>query len=301
MKKLYQLILIATATLLACCSTTQTGLYVGNFSNTPCLDKTRTAYVTSTKLKLTRSDNNIIGEIQGYRANCMHGRLSMDCQQQGCKISINVRETYDDPNAIAALCLCPINIYFTIYDVEGEHFQLYYENDSLGVVSFKEHSVVQIDTDTHDVAFEEGFEYPLILYHYGCSEEDWLDPVEKENNLVLNLYYSGHLASISGSYNNYFLPCDAKKIEVKMDIDDDGSLIITPLIDGRTTDGKPSGDCIRRAFISFVIINAVNDSYHIKVNPHVVTVTDDDGTEHTETVYDYEGDLKRIGQITVDL
>jgi len=65
------------------------------------------------------------------------------------------------------------------------------------------------------------------------------------------------------------------------------------LVDGKTIDGKPSGNCIRRASINFQIYNALKDSYHVKVNPHEVTVKNDDGTEHVETVCDFEGDLKR--------
>jgi len=50
---------------------------------------------------------------------------------------------------------------------------------------------------------------------------------------------------------------------------------------------------MRRTTIKFLICNALKDSYHVKVNPHEVTVKNDDGTEHVETVCDFEGDLKR--------
>ena len=291
MKKLYQLFLIVTVTMLTACSTSQTGVYVGNFSNSECLNKTRAPYANTCKLKLTRSGNDISGELLGYNANCMHGKLSVECEQQGSRLSINVRETFDEEGALIANCVCPINIYFTVYNVEGEQYQVYLDDDCLGVASFKEHSIVQFDTYTHDVAYEEGFEYTPILQDFSIYENDYLDPDgvnETELRLDLNTEYI-----IGGVYDNFYLPCNAQQVEVKMDIDDDGTLIILPLVDGKTTDGKPTGDCIRRATIHFQIYNAIKDCYHVKVNPHEVIVKNVDGTEHVETVCDFEGDLKR--------
>lgn len=297
MKKLYQLFLIATATLLAGCSTSQTGVYVGNFSNSECLNKTRAPYSNTCKLKLTRSGNDIIGELLNYEANCWHGNLSIECQQQGSRLNIYVRETFSEEPATIATCVCPINIYFTIYDVEGEEFQVYLDDDHslnenyLGVASFKEHSIVQFDTFTHDIAYEEGFEYTPILQTFGVYETDYLDP-DGYNDTVLRLGWDTSFI-IGGGYNNFYLPCDAQKVEGKLEIDDDGTLILSPLVDGKTIDGKPSGNCIRRASINFQIYNALKDSYHVKVNPHEVIVKNVDGTEHVETVCDFEGDLKR--------
>lgn len=293
MKRLCYLFLFTAMALLTGCSTSQVGVSVGNFSNSECLNNTRTAYATSTKLKLTRNGNNINGELLGYQANCWHGQLSVDCQQQGCCMDINVREHHGEKDLIAN-CLCPINIYFTLYDVEGDKFQLKLDGDSLGVVSFEEHNIVQIDTYTHDQTYEEDFDYPLLINYYH-HEINALDP-DGYNDMEMGLYYSHSLKQISGYYHNYFIPCDTKQVEVKLDVDEDGTLIISPLMDGKTTDGKQSGDCIRRSDIVFDIQNTTKDSYHVKVNPHAVTIKDEDGTEHEEVVCDFEGDLS-VGEV----
>ena len=81
-----------------------------------------------------------------------------------------------------------------------------------------------------------------------------------------------------------------------MDTEPDGTIVFR--ID---TDGKYSPECENRADIVFRMINAQKESYHIKVNPHTVTVTDADGTEHEETVCDFDGELKKGSEISVPL
>ena len=45
---------------------------------------------------------------------------------------------------IGSTCLCFINIYFTLYDVEGDAFQLSIDGKDIGDVSFKENNVVEL-------------------------------------------------------------------------------------------------------------------------------------------------------------
>ncbi len=287
MKKLYQLFLIVTVTMLTACSTSQTGVYVGNFSNSECLNKTRSfVKAPTTKLKLTRNGNCINGEFLGYQANCMHGELSVDGQQEGNRLSVNVREK-SEPGALVATCLCPINIYFTLFDVDGENFDIFVNEKEMGNVTLKENGIALFDTYAIDNSCEKGAEYPPVLYHYYYYSEVSEETVDTK----WGLNYIGADNAIHGIFQNFYIPCDAEKIDLKANIEDDGSLIITSFIDGKPADGKPSDGCMRRATIQFLINNALKDSYHIKVNPHKTIITGEDGSRHEEIVCDFEGDL----------
>ena len=287
MKKLYQLMLIATATILASCSTTQTGLSVGNMKNTECGNTTRSGYCHTPKIKLQRDGMNIHVTLTDYLINCGHPELYMDCRQEGKRLEMNVKIKGDD--GIRNLCACGINIYYTMYDVEGDTFQLFLDDRDLGTVSFKEHSIIYIDALTLDQAYEDGFDYQLELFGYNFYE--WNQPDYTFNTYQINMWFNKNSRTLGGQALNFFLPCNAKNMEVKMDVEEDGTLVFTPLADGKPCDGRQSTDCYRRAYISFDVVNALKDSYHIKWNPHTSVVTEADGTAHEVTTYDYEGDI----------
>ena len=287
MKKLYQLMLIATATILASCSTSQTGLSVGNMKNTECGNTTRSGYCHTPKIKLQRDGMNIHVTLTDYLINCGHPELYMDCRQEGKRLEMNVKIKGDD--GIRNLCACGINIYYTMYDVEGDTFQLFLDDRDLGTLSFKEHSIIYVDAYTLDQAYEEGFDYQLELFGYNFYE--WNQPDYTFNTYQINMWFNKNSRTLGGQALNFFLPCNAKNMEVKMDVEEDGTLVFTPLADGKPCDGRQSTDCYRRAYISFNVVNALKDSYHIKWNPHTSVVTEADGTAHEVTTYDYEGDI----------
>ena len=140
--------------LMAGCSTAESGVSVGNVHNTECPhSSTRSTQVDSGEgeeiprlaIKLTRLGNTISGEMVNYKVNCHHGELYVDCQQTGQKLDINVREKKNNQGGLAAQCLCWVNIYFTLYDVEGDTFQLSLDGRELGEISFKESNVVEIN------------------------------------------------------------------------------------------------------------------------------------------------------------
>ena len=136
------------------CSTAESGVSVGNVHNTECPhSSTRSTLADSGEgeeiprlaIKLTRQGNTISGEMVNYKVNCHHGELYVDCQQTGQKLDINVREKKNNQGGLAAQCLCWVNIYFTLYDVEGDTFQLSLDGRELGEISFKESNVVEIN------------------------------------------------------------------------------------------------------------------------------------------------------------
>ncbi len=154
MKKTCFLTLISMM-LLTGCSTSENGVSVGEVYNSDCsLPLTRSAYADGDErdfsedyrmvIKLTREGNTISGEIVNYIVNCHHGELYVDCQQTGKKLDVNIRERILDPNGISSTCDCWVNIYFTLYNVEGDTFLLTLDGREMGEISFKESNIVEI-------------------------------------------------------------------------------------------------------------------------------------------------------------
>ena len=138
------------------CSTAERGVSVGNVHNTECSSSsTRSIQAGSDEgedvpeiphlaIKLTRQGNSVSGEFTNYKIPCSHGDLYVDCQQTGKKLDINVRQK-NNQGGLAEQCICWVNIYFTLYDVEGDTFQLSLDGRNLGEISFKESNVVEIN------------------------------------------------------------------------------------------------------------------------------------------------------------
>ena len=133
--------------LFSSCSTTESGLSVGEVKNSECVQETRATdeLLPHPQLKMTRSGSSISCELLDYPVNCHHGDLYVDGRQEGNSLDIRVREKKADGEAIMTTCLCWINLYFTMYDVEGDTFVLMLDGKDLGEVSFKGRSSVEID------------------------------------------------------------------------------------------------------------------------------------------------------------
>ena len=156
-KTLLGLSLLFILALLTGCSTAESGVSVGNVHNTECSSSsTRSTQAEAEEgedvpeiprlaIKLTRQGEIIVGEFTNYMIPCSHGDLYVDCQQTDRKLDINVREKKNNQGGLAAQCLCWVNIYFTLYDVEGDTFQLSLDGRNLGEISFKESNVVEIN------------------------------------------------------------------------------------------------------------------------------------------------------------
>jgi hypothetical protein len=154
MKKKTLFLPLLAMILMAGCSTAESGVSVGNVHNTECSSSsTRSTQADSGEgeeiprlaIKLTRQGNTISGEFTNYSILCSHGDLYVDCQQTGQKLDINVREKKNNQGGLAAQCLCWVNIYFTLYDVEGDTFLLTLDGRVLGEISFKDSNVVEIN------------------------------------------------------------------------------------------------------------------------------------------------------------
>ena len=260
---------------------------VGDVSNTGCADESRTrgeSVMGHPTLKLTRFENGLYGELNNCEVNCAYGKIKVICQENENDLSIGVDPGYGD---VIALCLCHINIYFTIFNALKDEYHLTVKGQDVGTVSFKEHSVVEIDLLTLERAYEEGFEYPIGVQKFQVGRiTDELKP-DGDYSQSLDLYYyeeaGYHL--LYCFFQNYALPCEYSILDAQAELEQDSIMVINVL-----TDGIPDKSCKRVAQLGFSILNILRDSYHLRLN-HTILAKDEDGQERPYTVCLYEGDI----------
>jgi hypothetical protein len=147
MKKSMIVFAFMAMVLLTNCSTTEEGVSVARVYNTECSHALRGAALTDSEdgdagempqmeVKLTREGDIISGEIVNYPIGCSHGELYVDCQQTGKRLDVRVREKTDG-DGIRTNCICWVNVYFTLFDVEGDTFLLTLDGQDMGEVSLK--------------------------------------------------------------------------------------------------------------------------------------------------------------------
>ena len=157
MKKMKFITVVFLGVLMTGCSTSKIdGIAVGNVSNSECLQKGRTRGDSDRswgpRLILTREGDNIVGEIKNYEVNCGHRDLIVTCKQDGSNLTITVKEEEpkEDGDISKTSCLCPVNIYFTIYDIEGDLFHVNLEGNDFGNASFKEGNRAELTVIVHE-------------------------------------------------------------------------------------------------------------------------------------------------------
>ena len=284
------------AVLTSCSSQNYDGLVVSNMSYTGCNQVTRSeGDVNHSTIKLTRDGTLIHVVLNNYKVNCSYGDLIVNCNQQG-HLSIAVNELNSRKNIVKSTCICPVNIYFSIENTKGELFHVYLDNKDLGEVSFKDHSVVEIDLLTHEQAYEEGFDYCERLSEVVTTPIKYLPEEMPWDKPRLELSYNAELHTIHGIYWYYRMPCDYTKFDMVMDTESDGTLVFKI-----NTDGIYSSSCESYSQIIFKMLNAQKEDYRVKINPHIDYIKDADGTEHEITVYDYEGVIKKDDHESIQL
>lgn len=133
----------------------------GNVSNSGCQNNTRgTSIIGNPTLKFTKDGVNLQAEFHDYRLNCAYKDVKVECTAKDGVLDIRVEEVMDGD--LYANCLCPVNIYYTIYNANEEEYSLRLNGEDLGIISFKGHDVTEIDLWNHEQAHEEGFEYSLV-------------------------------------------------------------------------------------------------------------------------------------------
>lgn len=298
--------------MLAACSSTdplvQYAKDVDNLTNTKCGAPTRAALEESAKMKLTRTGKDINCELIDYGMPCdmaWEGGFYVDCRMEEGKMKVNFYETTHPE--LGRTCMCYINIYFTVRDVEEDEFMLMLRDKEVGMVSFKEHSTVYIDLWSNDMSYDKDFDYKPVLTKFNYYEETSADYINDEGFTygLPERYFSissanDHLnKSIGIYYSNFALPCEMTKLDMVMDEEEDGTLVLRFVTDHGQIDSSDKPGCDRMGFMSARIHNPPKEC-HLKVNPHTVKTTGEDGVERDETVYDYDGLYKFGDKIRIN-
>lgn len=99
--------------------------------------------------------------------------------------------------------------------------------------------------------------------------------------------------------DGYFVPCSLTQLSVELDREDDGTLVLRYVTDVGEIDGRAT-DCNQQAYIRAHIENTPDEEIHLKVNPHKAMVKGEDGVEHEETEYDFDGIIKKNGEVETE-
>lgn len=267
---------------------------VGDVYNSECAKHTRSESVIGRPtLKLTRFEGGLYGELINYEANCAYGDVSVECQAEGKSLKLLVDEGNGE---LFASCICPINIYFTIFNAVGTEYQLTFGGRNIGEVSFANHSVVEIDLTTLAQAYEEGFEYPVAVQHFWSDEIT--NNIKAGAALSPRLQFSDHgVQQLHCVYSDYVLPCEYSVLDVKAERCEDGTVVLNVI-----TDGIPGQGCKRVSNLSFDIVNILPGTYKLRLN-HIILVKDDEGHEHACSVCLYDGSLTMslYAQVTIPI
>ena len=298
MKQISFFLLAVAAMLLSACSTSETATVgVGNVSNSECGAVTRAAIMSHPKIKMTRRGNNIDFELP-CKVNCGMAENGIKVEPEWTDGRLNVilkpEKTFNSD--IGSLCTCQVTVYFTAYDIEDDSFVLAFNGKNYKV-DFDGHSVVYIDEVTGDTAYEEYFIYRPELTGFNFTKKDIpaCIGVIPENRFIIYRYdTSTHFMA-----DGYFVPCSLTQLSVELDREDDGTLVLRYVTDVGEIDGRAT-DCNQQAYIRAHIENTPDEEIHLKVNPHKAMVKGEDGVEHEETEYDFDGIIKKNGEVETE-
>ena len=296
MKQISFFLLAVAAMLLSACSTSETAtLGVGNVSNSECGAVSRASIMRNPKIKMTRRGNNIDFELP-CNVNCGMAENGIKVEPEWTDGRLNVilkpEKTFNSD--IGSMCTCQVTVYFTVYDIEDDSFVLAFNGKNYKV-DFDGHSVVYIDEVTGDTAYEEYFIYRPELTEFTFDKKDITVGYIPENRFLVYRHdtYTYFIAF------DYFVPCSLTQLSAELDREDDGTLVLRYVTDAGEIDGRATG-CNQRAHIHAHIENTPDEEIHLKVNPHKAMVKGEDGVEHEETEYDFDGIIKKNGEVETE-
>ena len=175
--------------------------YTGDVSNSGCMNKTRgESELGNMLIKLTREGRNLIGEVTNYLVNCAYDDVRVSCEQKGQDLYIYVSEIARE----YADCMCPINIYFTIFNASKSQYGLYLNGKNLGQVSFADHSVVQIDSETLNQTMVYSYD-PLYFEIEKIDHTVGVPPVLKTPPSAPTVLVNGNVLEFQGEHPAYTL------------------------------------------------------------------------------------------------
>ncbi|MBR3496173.1 MAG: hypothetical protein IKH37_05525 [Prevotella sp.] len=297
MKKIVIFIMAVAAMLLSACSTSETAtVAVGNVSNSECGAVTRAAIMSHPKIKMTRRGSNIDFELPCY-VNCgwVENGIKVEPEWTDGRLNVILKPEKTFNSDIGFMCTCQVTVYFTAYDIEDDSFVLTVDGKNSLKVDLAGHGVVYIDQGTGDMAYEEGFSYQPELTGFNFTKKDKPVGIIPENSFIAQR----HGTCTQFLADGYFVPCSLTQLSAKLDREDDGTLVLRYVTDAGEIDGRAT-DCNQWAYIFATIENTPDEEIHLKVNPHKAMVKGEDGVEHEETEYDFDGIIKKDGKVETE-
>jgi len=297
MKKIMIFMTVVAAMLLSACSTSETAtVAVGNVSNSECGAVTRAAIMSHPKIKMTRRGSNIDFELPCY-VNCgwVENGIKVEPEWTDGRLNVILKPEKTFNSDIGSMCTCQVTVYFTAYDIEDDSFVLTVDGKNSLKVDLAGHGVVYIDQGTGDMAYEEGFSYQPELTGFNFTKKDKPVGIIPENSFIAQR----HGTCTQFLADGYFVPCSLTQLSAELDREDDGTLVLRYVTDVGEIDGRAT-DCNQWAYIFATIENTPDEEIHLKVNPHKAMVKGEDGVEHEETEYDFDGIIKKDGKVETE-
>ena len=297
MKKIMIFMTVVAAMLLSACSTSETAtVAVGNVSNSECGAVTRAAIMSHPKIKMTRRGSNIDFELPCY-VNCgwVENGIKVEPEWTDGRLNVILKPEKTFNSDIGSMCTCQVTVYFTAYDIEDDSFVLTVDGKNSLKVDLAGHGVVYIDQGTGDMAYEEGFSYQPELTGFNFTKKDKPVGIIPENSFIAQR----HGTCTQFLADGYFVPCSLTQLSAELDREDDGTLVLRYVTDAGEIDGRAT-DCNQWAYIFATIENTPDEEIHLKVNPHKAMVKGEDGVEREETEYDFDGIIKKNGEVETE-
>ena len=146
---------------MAGCSDSNDGAYANLKSNTECTTRGAVSLIPKRTLKMTYDGQRIDCELNNVEVSCSFSYVKVDCKQEGKRLTIFVDDVIET-SGIISTCSCPINIYFSINEFEGNEFDLWIQEGDLevyryelGIVSFNGHRTAEIDLITKEIVYSD--------------------------------------------------------------------------------------------------------------------------------------------------
>ena len=277
------------ALLLTACSSTET-VVVDNSGNSSC--KHFVNEMGALSLKMERSGNDLICELNGFTHETGPTEMWVDADFDGGTLNCWVNKNYGEDRVGGMSCS---NLYFTVRDVTQDKFKLRFQNKELCDVDMTGHTTFMYLFSSGETGYDTILREKPVLLRAAFEKSPMAQTAiaadsEEAKSIKKTLkldFYDDVMYRIVGELNNVLIPVDATEKSLKLSMEGDDTIVLSVEHNGSETSG------LELMNIEFILNNAVEDVYGIKVNPYPLVIRDREDEIHEYTLYEYEGHLFR--------